>query len=43
MPNLDGILTPKEQKVVDADESAQPELGALAQCNTLALEEGRLK
>jgi hypothetical protein len=33
MPNPDGTLTPKEQKVVDAYESAQPELGAIAERN----------
>ncbi len=33
MPNYDGTLTPKEQNVVEAYESARPELGALAERN----------
>jgi hypothetical protein len=30
MPNSDGSLTPKEQKVVEAFEEARPGLGAIA-------------
>jgi hypothetical protein len=30
MPNSDGILTPKEQKVVDQFEEARPGLGKIA-------------
>jgi len=33
MPNPDGTLTPKEQKVVEAFEQARPGLGAIATQN----------
>ncbi len=33
MPNPDGTLTPKEQKVVEAFEEARPGLGAIAAQN----------
>ena len=36
MPNSDGTLTPKEQKVVEAFEQARPGLGKIATQNIIS-------